>query len=156
MYTLCVIDMQNFFFAARNKETINNVKEEIIKAKRRNYSVIYVKYDLSPWTNNKWDSSLTSGLSEITRFYRNKYTVIKNQDDGADEVFRFLKQKNLPLKLRIAGCNSNVCVLYTVETLIQKYNIKIDIVKKATSSDNYNEHLLALKLFNTMKNVKVI
>ena len=156
MYTLCVIDMQNYFWAAKNKETIENVKKEIIKAKRRNYPVIYVKYDLSPWTNNKWDCSLSSGLAEVTRFYKNKYTVIKKQDDGANEVFKFLKQKNLPLKLRMTGINSNVCVMYTVETLVKKYNIKIDIVKEAINSFNHNEHTLALREFDNMKNVRLI
>ena len=156
MYSLCVIDMQNYFWAAKDKKTIENVKKEIIKAKQRNYPVICVKYDLSPWTDNKWHCSLSSGLAEVTRFYKNKYTIIKKQDDGAEEIYKLLKQKNLPLKLRMTGINSNVCVIYTVETLVKKYNIKIDIVKDAVNSFDHYENTLALRDFDNMKNVKVI
>ena len=156
MYTLCVIDMQNYFPAARYKDVIDNIKLEIIKAKKRNYPVLYVKYNLSPWTNNKWHQSLSPGLSDITRFYRKKYTVIKNHDDGSKEVYDFLSNNNLPKKLRVCGVNSGICVLYTVQTLIKKYNLKIDVVEKAIDSDNHNYHIDALDRFYKMKNVKVI
>jgi nicotinamidase-related amidase len=156
MYTLCVIDMQNYFPAARYQNVIDNIKLEIIKAKKRNYPVLYVKYNLAPWTSRKWDQSLSPGLSDITRFYRKKYTVIKDHDDGGNDVYNFLSKNNLPKKLRVCGVNSGICVMYTVDTLSKKYNLKIDIVENAIASDYALNDNDALDRFNKMKNVKVI
>jgi nicotinamidase-related amidase len=157
MYTLCVIDMQNFFMVSRTKELVNNVKKEIYKAKKKNYPIIYVKYNLEHWTASPWAISLVKGLSAATRNYRQKYTVIKENDDGGDVLYSFLQQKGLDkTKVRVIGLNTDICVFYTVETLSQIYDIKIDVASKACLSDDPKGHRMALDKMRFMKNIRVI
>lgn len=151
-YTLCVIDMQNYFNASKGKRVRNSCIREIKKAIKDKATILFVEY-------NNYGPTL-SLLTDITQKakYKKAYHVIKYSDDGGQEINDFIVSRHLPrLNFRMCGINTPYCVRATVSKLASlRKNSNIQLVADACDSNNRREHISGLKTMQNLANVKLI
>lgn len=149
-FTLLVIDMQDYFSASHSERVQRACIREIKRAIREKATIIYVEYEgYGPTIPQLTD--VTSSAK-----YRKAYHVIKDDDDGGQEVIDFLKEKHLPrLKLRVCGVNTDYCVLATTRSLQWRMpGSQITVVGDACNS-NHN-HKKGLSNLGFIPNTTVI
>lgn len=129
--TLVVVDMQKSFRAAHNPYTLNNVVREIKKSRLHKSGIVIVQYDQG--------GILLNEIHKAVKNYNNVDFVIKNSDDGSDEVCNSIMDNFFDYqKLRVCGVNTDACVQSTVEGLSEKLpNATIELVADACNSNVY-------------------
>lgn len=150
---LVVIDMQpDEFPAARNEDTIACCEREIRTAVEKGWGVVVVEFD--PNETGKTNPR----LMRLVEGYARLAVVSKSEDDGSAEVFEAIIENGFwPEHLRVCGCNSDACVLGTVQGYSQRVpSSHIKVIKGACNcltgptSDVWNED------FPAIPNVQVV
>lgn len=145
-YSLIIIDMQPHFSASNDFNVIDACKAEIKKAIDARASIIFVEYMGAGATN--------PSLVSLTDLYKKTFLVRKDDDSGATEVTRVIKQNNLAHKnIVVCGVNTDACVLETVAGLTIRFKkSKFKIISEACNSEDDHEHgLLQLSEFPKCK-----
>lgn len=154
-YTLCVIDMQDYFKSSRGKRVRQSCIREIKKAIRDKATILFVEY--SPEHYGTSIPLLTNVANKAK--YRKVYHVAKHSDGGGEEVVEFLKQKHLPrLNLRVCGVNTDYCVKETVSGINAKLkhgNIHV-VADACDSRGGVSSHKHGLHSMRKLNNVKLI
>lgn len=151
-YTLCVIDMQEVFSAARKGSVQKSCIREVKKAIRDKAPIVFVEYA-------GYDPTLPILTNVVKQAnYKKAYHVSKNKNDGGTEVSQFLTKKHLPkLNMRVCGVNTDYCVRETVEGLRRNIaGAQIHIVGDACSSAYNQGHISGLNAMKNLDNVKLI
>jgi nicotinamidase-related amidase len=151
LYTLCVIDMQDYFAAAHRNGVRKACIREIKKAMRNNAAILFVEYN-----NYGPTIELLTNLTKSAK-YKKTYHVIKYCDGGGYEVTEFIKKNHLPkLNIRVCGVNTDYCVLATVLGINRRWqDTKIHVVADACdSTDSHKDGLRVLA--NMHPNVRLL
>lgn len=129
MYTLCIIDMQDYFLGAINQKPTNNVAREIRQAIKDNAPIILVEYGGCGDT--------TRQLLDVIKRATKVYKVTKWSDDGSEEIIRCLHENILPEDhIKVAGINTDCCVYLTCYGLQRKRPLStIEIIADACQSN---------------------
>lgn len=147
-YTLCVIDMQDFFSASKGKRVRKSCIREIKKAMDSNATILFVEY--------KNYGPTIPLLTKLTKGYRRKFVVLKLHDGGGDEVVNFLTKQHLPKRnIRVCGVNTDACVEATVVGMNENLeSSKIEVVADACDSNWKAGHRNGLRrLSQTHQNI---
>jgi nicotinamidase-related amidase len=130
MYTLCIIDMQEWFGVNPSSMVANNVEREIYQAMHDGATILFVEYQDCGNTIDR--------LTQIVRdsAYTKHHSITKKYDDGSKEIITAINNKKLPIKhLKVVGVNTDCCVLHTVSGLKSELkSTKIEVVADACSS----------------------
>jgi nicotinamidase-related amidase len=148
-FSLIVIDMQRAFTASRDRKTIASCKEQIKQAMEKQAAIVFVEF----FGYGKTMPALTN----LTKHYSRKQTVIKNKDGGGKEVKQAIVQNKFP-KSRIKACGVNTlyCVLSTVRELTQKLSTaKVEVIGEACNARTPEAHRAGLRKLADLKRVKV-
>jgi nicotinamidase-related amidase len=140
------IDLQHGFKAADNPRIIKAAQEEVRRAIRFNYGIIFLQY---------WGFGPTfPEIKHIARNYDNKITVQKNDDDGGANVLDAAFEKGFNLnKFRVCGVNTDMCVYDTIYSLTHLSPAsKILVRKDGCGSCCKND----FGKFKELRNVKII
>ena len=152
-YTLCVIDMQNYFPASKGKRVRAACVREVRKAIKEQATILFVEYK-----NYGPTLPLLTNITKRVK-YKKAHHVLKDSDDGSQKITAFIKARHLArLNMRVCGVNTPYCVQSTVSGLTKKWkNSTIHLVADACdSSYSKSEHTYALKHMATYPNVKVV
>lgn len=142
---LVVVDMQSYFPAANNPDTIAAVEDEIRQAIQNGYFIVILEY---------LDCGRTIGsLMKELEGYSDYKVVTKSRDDGSEEVKKACDVRGLaPANISVVGVNTGACVRQTVEGLCRKYPASlVSVIAKACNTEgSYN-----WSNFPSLKNVVV-
>lgn len=140
--------MQTHFEAASDPNVVASVAKEIIYTRIHCGSIIYLEF--------LGCGSTFQSLFDLTKGYKHRARVIKDSDDGSDEVIKCLKRRNFfQNNLRICGVNTDCCVYSTVEGLLEKLPYsKIQIIKNACNS--YGEDKIDWRGYIKHKNLRLV
>lgn len=151
-YTLLVIDVQPYFDAANNRRVISNCKREIRKAMSDKAAIILVEYIGCGRSN--------SGITKMVEKYDRGFVVLKDDDDGSDEISNVIEHFKLPKsRIKVTGVNTNACVQDTVTGMVSKYankRLSISIVADACNAMSDSGHVYGLRYMSALKKVKLI
>jgi Isochorismatase family len=130
MYTLCVIDMQDWFQVKPNTRVSDNSAREIKNAIQDGASILFVEYkDCGPTIEQ---------LTRITQeqHYHNAYRVEKRGDNGSIPIIDKIRANNLHEgHIKVVGVNTDCCVYRTVCGLkFDLPNTLIEVVGDACDS----------------------
>jgi nicotinamidase-related amidase len=109
VYTLCVIDMQEYFGVNPNSTVATNVEREVYQAISDRAPILFVEYASCGDTLDR--------LTKITKEaqYDRSYAVTKKWDDGSKEIVSFARKNNVSLdRLKVVGINTDCCVYRTI------------------------------------------
>ncbi len=140
------IDLQGGFDAALKRHVIDAACEEVRRAMRFKYHIMFLEYD--------GFGSTLGEIKRLTKGYDKKVTVYKDDDDGGqnvlDAIFKYDIKAN---QIRTCGVNTDMCVHDTVRT-ISKLAPKTEIIlrKDGCASCHKND----FSKFAKYKNVKII
>ena len=136
---LLIIDMQPRFEAANNMPTRMAVLREIAKAKAMNMPVIVVEFDGSGLSHQE--------ILEAVKDYGRTVRVLKQQDDGSNEVLRACTVQGWePISFTVVGVNTDACVARTVNGLLYlRPSVKIEVVKDAVNGDTFTNSWCGLR-----------
>lgn len=145
------IDLQPEFIAARNEYIKKIAQEEVKRAIRFNYGIVFLEYASSKYSKF---SPTWPEIKELAAGYKNQVTVLKKDDDGGSEVMDAAFAHKLKLnKVRVCGVNTDMCVHDTVRTLSTLSPAsKIIIRKDGCGSSRKND----FTKFEPYRNVKII
>ena len=123
---LCIIDVQEFFRAARF--AVPGVERQIKIFRQREWPIILVNY-----------SGVGAAYPEVIwalEGYGNYYRVEKNADDGSDAIIMLADRAGIDLSTVVmCGVNTCYCVKETALGLIAKEGIKIKLAANAVHCD---------------------
>jgi len=140
--TLVIIDMQQGFWTANAKRTIDNVIKQIKLARLTNEYIIIVEY----LPHTKYETTRPEIMKAIGNHPYIK--VYKYVDDGSKSILAACKLHDYPTDLfRICGVNTNACVRLTIKGLFKKNRTsKIEIVPAACNGQLDTSIFSELKL----------
>lgn len=141
MYTLVIVDVQTMFPAAAKRKVRRAIIQEIEAAKAAQCPVIVVEFEASGVTYK----NIRDALSDYPR----KARVLKDKDDGSEEVHAVLPKLSLNRKVRLCGVNTDACVLATAQGLKRK-RYTIEVVVPACAAEDEEEHETGLYLLAEM------
>ena len=151
MYTLAIVDMQWYFGASRKTSVINACKREIKKAMKARAAILFVEYQ-----------NCRSTISSFKKMVRDaKYekftTVIKDDDDGSDEVMNAIRHMKFPDKrIKVCGVNTCYCVQSTVQGLSRGLTrTKIEVIADACNAPTEVVHNEGLRAMGRLRNVSI-
>lgn len=150
-YILLVIDIQHTFRASHKKSLRENCKKEIKRAIRNKANIIFVEY-------KNYGSTIPSIKKMVTSVkYDKSHLVIKESDDGSQELLCFFKHAKLRTNhIKVCGVNTDACVLSTVKSLAKRLKrSKLEILSKACNSTYNDYHLNGLRNLSHINNVKI-
>ncbi|HEY9785651.1 MAG TPA: hypothetical protein V6D17_09640 [Candidatus Obscuribacterales bacterium] len=150
---LVIIDMQpDEFPASSDEKTIAGVMREITNAKANLWGIVIVEFD--PHETGKTDPR----LMRLIEGYANLAVVAKSEDDGSAEIFEAIIEHGFwPENLRICGCNSDACVLRTVEGYAKRVpSSHIQVVKSACNCLTGPTNDVWTEKFPSIANVEVL
>lgn len=130
-YTLCVIDMQDWFLQTVSQKPTDNVAREIRQAIKDDAPIVLVEYrGCGDTTTQLLDVIKHAGATKV-------YKVVKARDDGSEEIIECLKKENLPEDhIKVAGVNTDCCVYYTCYGLQRKRPLStIEVIADACQSN---------------------
>jgi nicotinamidase-related amidase len=130
MYTLCIIDMQDFFVRP-NTRVANNCEREIRQAIADRAGILLVEYETCGTTIHQ----LTKLKEEFP--HARIYHVTKTNDDGSYEILNACYKFGLDSsKIKVCGVNTDCCVYQTIIGLIARAPfITIEVVADACNSN---------------------
>lgn len=150
---LVVIDMQSDEFpAARDETTITNVEREIINAISSDWGIIIVEFD--PDEAGKTNPR----LMKLVEKYSRVVVISKSADDGSKEIFEAIIDNGFwPENLRVCGCNSDACILETVDKYVELVpNCRIQLVKRACNCLTGPTNDVWTENFPAIPNVEIV
>lgn len=142
------IDLQRDFSASCKLSVIKAAQEEVMRAIRFNYGIIFLEYGLAGFKPTMPE------IKSLAKGYSNQITILKKDDDGGHEVLDGATTHKLKLnKVRVCGVNTDMCVHDTVRTL-SSLSPKSEIIirKDGCNSSKSND----FGKFANYKNVKII
>lgn len=148
MYTLVVVDMQEYF-SASNKTTVQrSVQREIRQAMRSGAGILYVEFD--------GYGSTKPELTSLTRKNKRASRVTKSRNDGSTNVVEQLRKRRFNTShLKVTGVNTDYCVFETVQGLREKLpNSKIEVIADACSSNA--SHKNGLRKIRRVPNINIL
>lgn len=131
MYTLCIIDMQDYFLEPCNEKPTDNVAREIRQAIKDDAPIVLVEYrGCGETTSQLLDVIKHAGATKV-------YKVVKVRDDGSEEIIECLHKNNLPEDhIKITGVNTDCCVYATCYGIQRKRPLsKIEVIADACQSN---------------------
>lgn len=146
-YTLCIIDVQpNFNAAKRNRKLIKKIKKEIAHAIKLSNHIMFVWLTCS--------GKITPALKAAVRGYSNVSYVGKVGQNGGSEVLAALPAYT---HIRFCGVNTNQCVEDTVITIAKflPRRFKIQVVADGCASYYPDDHSSALDRMGTRTNITI-
>lgn len=140
------VDLQPDFTASKKPSIIKAAQEEVRRAIRFNYGIVFLEYD-----------GFGDTLPEVKRLasgYKNQITILKDDDDGGHDVVDGVFKNGLKLnQVRVCGVNTDMCVHDTIRTIVNLSPAsKIIIRKDGCGSSAKND----FTKFKNYKNVKII
>lgn len=123
--TLVVVDMQEEFETAFDPNVVIGVTKEIINTMQKGGAIVFLEYLNC--------GSVHEGFYDLVRNYDKKSFVIKEDNDGSEELLREIEIRDFNDQwLRVCGVNSNCCVYETIDGILGKScHTHVDIVKSA-------------------------
>jgi len=148
--TLVVVDMQRYFSAANNRNTILACKREIKEAVKNKDWIIFLQY--------KDCGKTYRCLTRLAAGYKKKANLIKQEDNGALEIAAFALNNKFKCKnFKICGVNTTYCVHDTIVGLRRLFNnVKIKVVADACNDSNELSNFNGFKTLSKFTNVKVL
>jgi len=108
--TLCVVDMQPYFYASQEEWLMENVLREIRQAKNRNIGIIVIEYEGCGVT----DSRILRECMLHSKFVR----LVKRESDAAPLILDAVTNHNFSAdKFIIAGVETDACITDTINGL---------------------------------------
>jgi hypothetical protein len=108
--TLVVIDMQERFDAPKQIGLQSAVKAQIRLAMQNGWAIVFLEC--------RGYGKTLDMFTALAADYQRKCTVIKDDDDGGNEVLGWANARNWPIDyFRVVGCNTLYCVRSTIMTL---------------------------------------
>jgi len=167
---LLIIDMLNDFIlegaalqVPKIKTIIKYIKKEIEKARSEGYPIIYLcdshdeddrEFEMFPphAVKNTEGAKIIKELKpEGTDIIVRKSTFSGFYNTDLDEMLKRLTVK----KLAVAGCVTNICVLYTVADAVMR-GYKVDVVRNAVIGLNSRDHKFALEQMENVLKVNIV
>lgn len=149
--TLCVIDIQYFFGAARNPSLLNNVVALIEAAKAKRAGIVVLEY-------KGCGSSSVEVQKSLYDYDRCVFTT-KTMCDGSQEFISACKFKRLNTKkIVVCGVETDVCVYETITGLhLLLPKSKIEVVASACNAwhDDDKKNKEVFKTLSNYKNVVI-
>ncbi len=146
--TLCVIDMQPFFVAAREDWLVKNVLREIESAKSEQSDIIVLEYEGCGPT--------FKCIKDALRNYPNAIVCTKFEPDGIKPI---LSQLDLGIDLshiRLVGVETDSCIAQTCNSLATTLpNSRITVVADACNTMFSSRRYTGRKYIRRYKNVHV-
>lgn len=131
---LLIVDMQQYFFTARDKGTIKTCITEIRRAIKAELPIIVLEYD-------GCGETLPELKRHLDKYHRTKY-VEKCDDGGGHEVMGALQEEKWVIEnFIVCGVNINACVARTIWTLLRAFKRKIFVVKKGCNGQEDNRRI---------------
>lgn len=149
---LIIIDMQVEFEASNDERTLKAIKREIVRSMGRGEWIFFVEFE------NRGDTQ--PFLTDLVATYDKITYLIKNQNDGSDEIINELDYLNIPDKtpLYICGINTQFCVAETVEGM--RYNLNENpitvICDGCHTNDPYYAYTDPLEMMGEIDNTRFI
>ena len=151
-YTLVVVDMQGYFPAANDYETVTKVLSEIRKAKRSGLPIVIAEY-----------VGCGPTLPVIVAAAKSEKTVTAQYDenDKSKDIREKLGEKAPSKTFRVCGVNWCACVKATAEGLVKEYpDCDIHIVAKSSNcacgkekcSLRYTDRFISSEILELAKN----
>jgi len=153
MHTLCIIDMQPKFPAAKKAHLVKPALREIALSKKNNGVIVLVEY-----TPRQYGKSLKY-IKDAIAGYPKAIVVEKCTNDGSEIVARTIKSATKSNRVRVLGVNTDCCVSETVIGLWWKFGFTVEVVGDACwsgwdrSERQKSHHDLAIE---GLKNVNAI
>lgn len=134
-YTLVVVDMQPFY--TKDASTIANVLREVEAARQGNCNIIFlwVPY-LSPLQEAAFEPTHRAILDVVKDYDKAHWAeVSKLSADGAYQVLNACRYHGFASKrFRVCGVNTDLCVLDTVNGLLERCDAIVEVVKDACNT----------------------
>lgn len=141
------IDIQPGFAAAADHGLIKVAQEEVKRAMRYNYGIVFLEY--------KGHGETFSQIKNIAHDYDNKITVEKNTDDGGLDVLDAAFQHNLSVNhIRVCGVYTGMCVYHTLFSLTSLSPSSKVLVRKDGCRPLYDTG--GFSRIRKLKNVRVV
>ena len=157
---LIIVDMQNYFLNRVNRGTMSKSKKAVMRlieqvnkqvdwAMENGLPIIALEYAVSGWLTSEAESRTNWRIRQRMRFYKNKWYVLKNEDNGSMEVIDAMhgnepssglaehrRMVNLAgrkdtLTFRLCGINLDACVSRTACGLVREGH-NVEVVTGAT------------------------
>jgi hypothetical protein len=147
-YTLIIIDVQPKFPAA--KQIKKNCLREIKAAVKDQAHILFLEFD-------EYGSTYKTLTNYLHKINYEKFTVgIKTLDDGSRVVKNLVYRKRMyRKKFKVAGVNTEFCVLATVEGLYFEFpKANIEVIERACWSAY--RHAKGISLMKHLYRVKII
>lgn len=125
MHTLCIIDMQPAFQAAKNTRLVAPILREIALAKKNDYPIVLVEYD-----PGQYGKSLKYVSSAIGK-YNKAISVEKFANDGSEVISNTIKKITRSNRVRVLGVNTDCCISETVIGLWWRFGFAVEVVGDA-------------------------
>lgn len=140
------IDLQNGFIDNVSPKVIKVAQEEVRRAMRYNYDILFLEY---------WGYGPTiKEIKGLTKNYDKRVTVKKWSDDGGINVLDAIQEHNLSgKKIRVSGIYTDLCVHDTIRTL-SEYSPSSEIFIRKDGCDSIYSN--SFRKFKSYKNVKLI
>lgn len=147
MYTLCVIDMQQYFLNNGNDVSVEGVAREIRQAIKDDADILFVEYQgCGDTVPNLTDLVKHLGSTKV-------HKVVKSGDDGSEDIMEKINREDLKSDhLKVVGVNTDCCVYRTVSGLKFRYpESKIEVVADACHSNwGPDSHINGLQLIKSL------
>jgi len=150
---LIVIDMQSDEFpASRDERTIAAVEREIRLAVENGWGIVIVEFDPNEV------GSTNPRLMRLVDGYPRLAVVSKSTDEGAKEIFEAIIENGFwPEHLRVCGCNSDACVLGTVQDYAEMVpSSHIKVIKDACNCLTGPTNDVWIEDFPKIPNVEIV
>lgn len=139
MDCLVIIDMQPDFDTSNEPWLIERVCERVKEAKRAGLAIIRVEYAdqcYGPKFVYRRGETHDEILREIGE-YNKVVRIIKNTDDGGEDINKVLQRKKWTGHLYVCGVNVQFCIKETVMTL-RGLGYDVSILKDASNGQDYD------------------
>lgn len=149
---LIVVDMQYEFDA--HKKVLRNCIKHIKNAIKKNELIIVLEYKNFIIQNSNTHKSILKILSK----YNNYFILHKDNSDGSEVIFKFLKENSyeFPMTTKICGVELSCCVNKTLTGLAKnKLNSKFILLKNSVADSPYRPDYVDELSFQRLPNVYI-
>lgn len=122
--TLCIVDMQPKFPAAKNVSTVRGVVDLIHNSKQQQAPIVVLEY--SGFGKTHYD------IRQALDYYHNATYLIKDEDDGTNTISGHFGC--LPSQMILCGVNLDACVLRTAQGLLKR-GVRVTVKVNACNTD---------------------
>jgi nicotinamidase-related amidase len=148
MYTLVVVDMQEYFVDTNKKLVVKNCIKEVESAVKNNAHIVFLEYD-------GHEGTLPIFMEPVNNYH--SFAVKKKcDDDGSAEVQKAVHENGFMVgRFRVIGVNTDWCVQATVRGIRKRFpNSFVEVVKDACHSND--DHARGIRMIRSIGNVDII